>query len=108
MYSMLSTDYYSDLDIRLHTLRARVLVGIPLWRKGRFEGAGEIINRIYTVEEIPQFFTIREPVGLTERIQVSMNIGVGAQTVLSLYYSIEFPPDEPLRQNLRLHTKILF
>jgi len=107
-YSILSSDYYPGLDIRLHTLRLRLLVGIPVMKKGRLEVTGEIIDRIYNMEEIPLFFSSRDPTGLTERIQCSANIGVGAQTVLSLNYSIEFPPDDALRQNLRLQTKILF
>jgi hypothetical protein len=107
-YSQLFTSYYSDLDIRLHTLKARLTTGIPVWKKGRMEVTGEIVDRIYNMENVPLFFSIREPAGLTERLQLTANVGVGAQTVLSLNYSIEFPPDRTLRQNLRLQTKILF
>lgn len=107
-YSMLSSEYFTDLDIRLHSLKGRLLIGIPLWGKGRLETAGEIINRIYNMEDIPMFFSLREPGGWTERAQVTANIRVGTQTVFSLTYSIEFPPDDALRQNLRLQTKILF
>lgn len=109
MYSELFSDFFSDLAIRLNTLKARLLVGIMAGKKGRIELTGEVIDRIYNnIEGIPYFFTVREPAGFTERIQLTSNLGVGTNTVFALNYSIEFPPDGELRHNLRLQTTIRF
>jgi hypothetical protein len=108
MYSELFSEYFSDLEIRLNTLKARLLVGFIIGKKGRIELTGEVIDRLYNIKGIPYFFTAREPGGFTERLQITSNLGVGANTVFALNYSIEFPPDDDPRHNLRLQTTIRF
>lgn len=108
MYSELFSEYFSDLAIRLNTLKARLLVGIMAGKKGRLELTGEVIDRIYNMEEIPYFFAAREPGGFTERVQITSNLSINANTVFTLNYSVEFRPDEDPQHNLRLQTTIRF
>jgi len=107
-YSTLFSSFFSDMDIQMHTLKGRILCGVAIGKGGRIEVIGELLYRLYNMEGIPYFFTVREPEGLTERIQVSSSIGIGQNTVFSLQYHIEFPPNEKLRQTMRLQTKIRF
>lgn len=107
-YSKIFSDYFENLDIRLHTPKTSLLFGIPIKTKGRIELTGELIYRMYNIKDIPYFFTATEPAGLSKIFWVTASFGVGNNTIFSLIYKIEFPPEEKFRQNLRCQTKIRF
>ncbi len=107
-YSKIFSNYFEGLDIRLHTPKTSLLFGVPLKTKGRIEFTGELVYRIYNVEEIPYFFTATEPSGLTKLFYATASLGVGDNTIFSLIYKLESPPEQKLSHNLRLQTKIRF
>lgn len=107
-YSTIFSNFFENLDIHLHTPRVSILFGIPLKTKGRIELIGELLYRIYNVESIPYFFTATEPSGLTELFSATTSFGLGNNTVFSLIYNLESPPEDKINQNLRFQTKIRF
>ncbi len=107
-YSTIFSSFFENLDIRLHTPRVSLLFGIPLKTKGRIELTGELLYRVYNIEEIPFFFTATEPSGLTKLLSATTSFGVGNNTVFSLLYNLESPPKGKINQNLRFQTKIRF
>ena len=107
-YSKMFSEYFEDLVIRLRTPRTNLLIGIPIKNKGRIEITGELVYRIYNIEEVPYFFSATEPPGLTKTLRLMASAGFGFNTVLSLIYQIEFPPEEEFKHNLRFQTKIRF
>lgn len=107
-YTKMSSQYFEGLDIRLSTPRTSILVELPVKKKGRFTVIGELMYRMYNIEEIPYFFSAAEPPGLTTILNATASIGLGANTILSLVYRIEFPPEEKIIQNLRFQTRIRF
>ena len=86
----------------------KIIIGIPIKNKGRIEITGELIYRIYNIEEVPYFFSATEPPGLTKTLRLMASAGFGFNTVLSLIYQIEFPPEEEFKHNLRFQTRIRF
>jgi len=107
-YCRLFSNYFEDLDIRLHAPKTNLLFGIPLKNKGRIEITGELIYRQYNIENIPYLFTATEPPGLTKIIMATASLGIGDNTIFILTYRIEFPPEQKLTQNLRFQTRIRF
>ena len=108
LYSKILSNFFENLDIRLQTPRVSLLFGIPLKTKGRIELTGELLYRVYNIEEIPYFFTATEPPGLTKLFYATTSFGVGNNTVFSLIYNLESPPEGKINQNLRFQTKIRF
>ncbi len=107
-YSKLFSTYFGDLDIRLHTPKMNLLFGVPFENKGRIEITGELIYRQYNIETIPYLFTATEPPGLTKIVWATASLGVADNTIFSLTYKIEFPPEQKLTQSLRFQTRIRF
>lgn len=107
-YSKMFSEYFEDLVIRLRAPKTSLLIGIPIKNKGRIEVIGELVYRIYNVEEVPYFFSATEPPGLTKTLRLMASAGFGVNTVLSLIYQIEFPPEEEFKHNLRFQTRIRF
>jgi uncharacterized membrane protein len=102
------SEYFEDLVIQLRAPKTSLLIGIPIKNKGRIEVIGELVYRIYNIEEVPYFFSATEPPGLTKTLRLMASAGFGFNTVLSLIYQIEFPPEEEFKHNLRFQTRIRF
>lgn len=107
-YVKMFSEYFEDLVIRLRSPNTSLLIGIPIKNKGRIEITGELVYRIYNIEEVPYFFSATEPSGLTKTLRLMASAGFGFNTVLSLIYQIEFPPEEEFKHNLRFQTRIRF
>ncbi|KPK73452.1 hypothetical protein AMJ87_01735 [candidate division WOR_3 bacterium SM23_60] len=107
-YTTLYSDFYDNLNTRLHKPQIALLFGFPLYNRGRLETTGSLIYRSYNVEMVPFLFTANEPAGLSKRLNVTGSLALGTNTVFSLIYRIEFPPDNDYHQNLRFQTKIRF
>jgi len=107
-YSKIFSAYFENLDIRLNAPRTRLVIGKPLNRKGRVELDGELIYRIYNIEDVPYFYRAIEPPGLTKLLGTTVGIGVGENTIFSFVYRIQFPPEENFIQSLRFQVKIKF
>lgn len=108
-HSRIYSGYFAELDIRQHAPKAGILFSLPLKTiKGKIETTAELVYRLYNIEDIPFFFAANEPKGLTTTLGAFASFGVGANTIFSLIYRIEFRPDEDLNQNLRLQSRIRF
>lgn len=107
-YTTLYSDFYDNLNIRLHKPQIALLFGFPLFNKGRFETTGSLIYRKYNVDTVPFLFTANEPSGLTKLLNITGSLALSRNTVFSLVYRLEFPPDNDYDQNLRFQTKIRF
>ncbi len=107
-YSTSYSDFYENLDVRMHRPHFAVQFGIPILTRGRIETIGTLIYRRYTIDDVPFFFTANEPPGLTKLLNVTGSLAFGRNTVFSLVYRLEFPPDNEYHQNLRFQTKIRF
>jgi len=108
-YSTVFSQYFEHLDIRRQTPRASLLCGIPIKKNsGRIELTGELIYHRYNIDDVPYFFTATKPPGLTKILGVTTSLGIGGNTIFSFIYKIEFSPDNDIRQNLRLQTRIRF
>ena len=108
-YSKIFSQYFENLDILLQTPKIHLLFGLPIIKtQGRLELTGELTYRIYNIDQVPYFFSANDPPGLTKIIGTTVNIGIGNNTILSLIYKAEFPPQDELRQNLRFQTRIKF
>jgi hypothetical protein len=108
-YSTIRSQYFAALDIKQNAPKAGILISIPFKRiRGKIETTAEFIYRQYNIEEIPFFFTANEPAGLTTILGAVTSFGVGANTVFSLIYRVEFRPDEEPNQNFRLQSRIRF
>ncbi len=107
-FSKIFSNYFENLEVRLSTPNVSLLFGMPLKQKGRVELSGELIYRIYNIEEIPFFFAATEPPGLTKIAGATASVGIGSNTIFSLIYRLEFPPEDDLRQSLKFQTKIRF
>jgi hypothetical protein len=108
-YSRLYSEYFADLDIRQHAPKTGILFSLPLRNiKGKVETTAELVYRLYNIEEIPFFFSATEPKGLTTTLGAFVSFGVGANTVFSLIYRIEFRPNEDPNQHFRLQSRIRF
>lgn len=108
-YSIIGSGYFDDLDIRQHTPGTGILLGIPVKRiQGKVETTADFVYRRYNTDEIPYLFTANEPEGLTTILGAFMSFGVGANTVFSMIYRVEFRPDEKPNQNMRLQSRIRF
>jgi hypothetical protein len=108
-HSLIYSGYFAELDIRQYAPKTGLLFSLPLKTiKGKIETTVELVYRLYNIEDIPFFFTANEPKGLTTTLGAFVSFGVGANTVFSLIYRIEFRPDENPNQNLRLQSRIRF
>ncbi|UCG91136.1 MAG: hypothetical protein JSV97_08600 [candidate division WOR-3 bacterium] len=107
-YSTIFSQYFEELDIRLRTPRTSLLFELPVKKKGRLTLIGELIYRMYNIEDVPYFFSATEPPGLTKILNVTASVGLGVNTILSLIYRVEFPPEEKINQNVRFQTRIRF
>jgi hypothetical protein len=108
-YSTLFSQYFEQLDIRRYTPRMSILCGIPIKKNsGRIELTGELIYRRYNIDDVPYFFAATKPPGLTKILGATTSLGISGNTIFSLIYRIEFSPDNEIRQNLRLQTRIRF
>lgn len=108
-YSIISSGYFDDLDIRQHAPGTGILLGIPLKRiQGKVETTADFVYRRYNIDEIPYLFTANEPKGLTTILGAFISFGVGANTVFNLVYRVEFRSDEKPKQNMRLQSRIKF
>jgi len=108
-YSTIYSQYFADLDIQQHAPNTGILFSLPLQSiKGKIETTAELIYRIYNMEDIPFFFAANEPSGLTTALGAFLSFGVGANTLFSLIYRVEFRPNDDPIQNLRLQSRIRF
>ena len=108
-FSTIRSQYFPELDIRQRAPKSGILLSYPLKSiHGKIETSAEIVYRIYSIEDIPFFFTANEPEGLTTVINALSSFGVGANTVFNLIYRVEFRPGEKPMQNLRLQSRIRF
>jgi hypothetical protein len=108
-YSKIFSQYFENLDIRLQKPKIYLLFGIPIKKnRGRIELTGELIYRKYNIDDVPYFFTVTEPAGLTKILGVTGSLGIGGNTIFSLVYRIEFSPQDNPRQNLKFQTRIRF
>ncbi len=108
-YSTLYSQYFAQLDIRQHAPNTGILFSLPLQSiKGKIETTAELIYRLYNIEDIPFFFAANEPKGLTTALGAFLSFGIGANTLFSLIYRVEFRPNDDPIQNLRLQSRIRF
>ncbi len=108
-YSKIFSQYFENLDLRLQIPRFHLLIGLPIMdNQGRIEPTAELIYRIYNIVDVPYFFAASEPPGLTTILGTVASLSIGANTIFSLVYRIEFPPQEDIRQTLRFQTRIRF
>ncbi len=108
-HSRIYSEYFADLEITQHAPKTGVLFSFPLRAiKGKIETTADLVYRIYNIEDIPFFFSATEPQGLTTTLGAFVSFGVGANTLFSLIYRVEFRPDEGPDQNLRLQSRIRF
>ncbi len=106
--SLLTSYFFSELEIILQEPRGNVLVGIPFMQNGLIEFTGELVYRLYSLPEIPYFFSAAAPPGLTRSITVTSRLNISRKTTFNLIYRLEFPPVESYRQNLRFGAQIRF
>lgn len=106
--SQLGSYFFSGLDILLHEPRGNVLIGIPFMKNGLIELTAELLYRLYSIPDVPYFFAAAAPPGLTRSITITSRLNISRKTTFNLIYRVEFPPDEPYRQNLRFGTQIRF
>lgn len=106
--SRLASYFFSALDIRLQEPRISMLIGIPFLKNGLIELTGELLYRLYSIDQVPYFFSASAAPGLTSSITATARLNISRKTVLNLIYRVEFPPEEPFRQNLRFGTQIRF
>ncbi|MEO0095539.1 MAG: hypothetical protein ABIL66_06565 [candidate division WOR-3 bacterium] len=107
-YSKIFSDFFPDLTLILRTPSAGLLLGKPIKNQGRIELNSEFIYRRYNVENVPYLFSANEPPGLTKIFTLSGSMGIGNNTIFSLIYRIQLPPDETPIQNLKFQTRIKF
>lgn len=107
-YSKIFSDFFSDLKLNLHTPHIGLLLGKPIKNQGRIELDGELLYYKYNVENVPYLFSANEPPGLMKIISLNGSLGVGDNTIFSLVYRIQLPPDEKPVQNLKFQTRIKF
>jgi hypothetical protein len=106
--SQLSSYFFSGLDILLQEPRGNVLIGIPFMKNALVELTAELLYRLYSIPDVPYFFAAAAPPGLTRSITLTSRLNISRKTTFNLIYRVEFPPDEPYRQNLRFGTQIRF
>jgi hypothetical protein len=108
-HSRIYSEYFAELDIRQHAPKTGLLFSLPLKTiKGKIETTAEFVYRLYNIEDVPFFFAANEPKGLTTALGAFASFGVGANTIFSLIYRIEFRPDDDPNQSLRLQSRIRF
>lgn len=107
-YSKLFSDFFPDLTLILQIPSAGLLLGKPIKNQGRIELNGELFYRRYNVKDVPYLFSANEPPGLTKIFTLSGSLGIGDNTIFSLIYRIQLPPNEPPIQNLKFQTRIKF
>ncbi len=107
-FSKITTEFFPELNIVLHTPSIGLLLGKPIKHEGRIELNGELVYRKYNMNEIPYFFSANEPPGLTKILTFSSALGISNSTVLSLIYRVQLPPSEKPIHNLRFQTRIKF
>jgi hypothetical protein len=107
-YHKISTEYFPGLDVRLQIPKAGLRIGYPFPGRGRIEIGGELVYRRFNIADIPYFFAIVDPPGLSKNLDLTAGWSVAENTVLNLGYHVEFPPSGPVLQNLKFNTRIKF
>jgi hypothetical protein len=107
-YQKIFSGYFDSLDLRLLIPKASLAVGFPYPGKGRIEGRGELVYRRYNTADVPYFFTVVDPPGLTKILSLTAGWAPADNTLLDLTYRVEFPPEGALVQNLKFNTRIRF
>jgi hypothetical protein len=108
-YSIMRSQYFTDLNIRQNAPKSGILIGFPLRSlRGKIETTAEFVYRLYNIDDIPFFFAANEPEGLSTILSALMTFGVGANTVFNLIYRVQFRPNETPDHNLRLQSRIRF
>jgi hypothetical protein len=107
-HTELLSSYLAENVIYMYKPQVSLLIGIPFKNQGRIECSGELIYRIYSIDDVPYLFAARDPAGLTKTFTSTIRFGMSAHTVINLVYRITFPPDQEYRHNLRFLTQIRF
>ncbi len=108
-YARIYSDYFAGFDARQDAPGAGILVSVPFKRiGGKVETTIDFVYRSYSIDEVPFFFSANEPEGLTTALGAVMSFGIGANTLFSLVYRLEFRPDEAANHNFRLQSRIRF
>jgi len=107
-YHKIFTEYFPGLDVRLQIPKAGLRIGYPFPGRGRIEIGGELLYRRFNISDVPYFFAIVDPPGLTKNVDLGAGWSVADNTVLNLNYRVEFPPQGTVLQNLKFSTRIKF
>jgi len=107
-YQKIFSGYFPGLDLRLQTPKAGFRVGYPFAGRGRIEASAELVYRRFNVADVPYFFAIVDPPGLTKSLGLTAGWAAAENTILNLNYRVEFPPAGSLVQNLKFGTRIKF
>ncbi|MGB9721976.1 MAG: hypothetical protein ACPL28_10925 [bacterium] len=107
-YSNIFSDFFPELILIMQSPSAGLLLGKQIKNQGRVELTGELIYHRYNISDVPYLFSANEAPGLTKIITLTGSLGIGNNTIFSLIYTIQLPPNEKPVQNLKFQTRIRF
>ncbi len=107
-YSIFYSDFFPDMNIIMHKPILSLMITAPILKKGRAEVTADLNYRFFNIDSVPYFYTANEPTGLEKIITLNLSFNTGSNTLLSANYRIYISPDNIVRHNFRLQTRIDF